>query len=641
MGEDSRLHSAEMIHVRALVVGIDRYAQPTWDVSGPVTAALAVTRWLLHLRDVELMLDVFLDEDAILDEGLSTAAAQNRFVLHRTTRRDEIDSFVRVKLSESAAVGTHLFVFWSGHGVTCEATDDRIFVCGDYCDRLPDRVFNAGNFLRMLRTATYSAYSSQLLLADVCGVYRCQRFIAHEHHKQTKRPQLAFFATPSGEYAKSATSGGVFTETALKVFRALERYPFDLAQLDQRLDEAFRAAGTDSFKVSVMSSARQAGDSQDQADAEDSGDILFDSAFALLAAHDVVESVYRRHYERTVADLEMPALLPARGLKSVLAELCALRDGEHGNMSYGLMQFMMRLAERAELKDAITRWLDWHAKYQPNSRKEIASMLTLEKSQRMLLLEVLLDGSGTDIGGVKAYLCCADGSFDRARKFEPLSCSGWDSFVGAVQLIISDLAGDFLLENMQVQFIVDSPLLDRPFHRIPVSPEGPPIGVTTSVVLRHRQRLMYFNPGMRKKWTEYADKLRSVPVKKLKWHKIECATHIEAKEDMCFAGFVVPHPGAGAGSCKEEKAILHRVLMLGVPVLYVRHALPTKGQWAGVGRALKKLTAELTNLEGFVGSFHDARLRGDANAEEASLIWDDPSFNPFTSDRGVNDGTTS
>jgi len=592
-----------------MVVGIGRYEQSGWDVDGPLAVASDVARWLLTLQDAALQLDLFVDADAALSADLVAAADGKRLTVHGETSATELNRFAREKLPLGSQPGSELFFFWSGHGMTCDTSDHRVFACGDYREGRLDAFFNASNFVRFLRTSAFNAFSKQIVLADVCGVYKHQAHVTLEPLNQFKRAQVVRYASLVGDTARTAAAGGTFVKTMLAVLGATSGYPHDLT----KLEEDFHSAG---LRADAQTVADAAGVDRSRA-------ALFESAWNLLDGLDA-HAFIGGHYERTVADLGVPAR--ARDLASALQDLCEMRD-DKGAVPHGLMQFMMRLATVPALSAPVENWLEVEARDQPHSRQEIARKLAREGLQRLLLVEVRQEGG--EIVGLRPYLCCTDGSFDQSHRFDEWPVRGWKAFEAAMHSILAEVGPHYPLDEMQIQFVIDLPLLDRPFHRLLTS-DGGLLGQQARVVLRDRSRLFSSNPKTLKKWAEYASGLRRRKPAEVRWIRIDDGPNIPPEQGLCFAGFSLPHPAEGVPQSRG-KDVLRRVLSLGEPFLYVRHQPPSApGEWGDVGRALQMLSSGLGNLEDFVEKFHDARLHGAEDALEASLLWDDPSFNPFT-----------
>src|SRR5262249_47252019 len=153
------------------------------------------------------------------------------------------------ELHQNVPAKSRLLVFWSGHGFT-SGKRRRIFFCNDYDEDLPGRVFNGTNFLNNLLTAKYASFSDQIFLADVCGTYSDIKVDDNvEELGLGERSQLAYFATPEGDYAMGDDGRGVFTSTVIEVLGHLGDWP---AQQDfiRELDKAFAQGGTKPFRIS-------------------------------------------------------------------------------------------------------------------------------------------------------------------------------------------------------------------------------------------------------------------------------------------------------------------------------------------------------------------------------------------------------
>ena len=631
-----------MSTVRAFVVGIERYAYPGANVVGPAQAALAVARWLLSLPetwpDITLRLDLFIDAEQVLDAPTTALLQRGGVTVHRQTDWQALDDFVRDELALGMPPRTRLFVFWSGHGFTTDFDDNRLFLCSDYSQAKPNRVFNGSNFLRLLRTAAFSCFDNQIMLADVCGAYRETPIFSFERHKQRRQPQLVYFATPDGEYARSARAGGVFTETALEVLQALQADWSDRARLHAALEAAFSSGGIAPLKLDGWSELQAFDDDAARAPARD----LALSALELLQQKDITAPAFwRRPYERVVAELGLPDLNRQTQLASALHELAQLLDGNPAaqRLPHGLLVFMLRLAQEPDLSGAIEAWLLQQAPGQQRSCDAIRAELALERRERLLLIDVAHDRG--EITGFTPYLCLADGRLDDDQRLEAAVTPDWDAFVAALQQLLAQLSPGGSLNNLQIHFVVDTPLLDRAFHRIPLSPGGLAIGEEAVVLLRYRSRVYPRDRSLRDKWVGYAKALRKVPPTDLEWLRIENdATPLPVRQGPCFAAFSLPEPppgSAGAARCEREKQVLYRLLRLGAPILYFSHANPAPQTWDDVAATLNGRTRPLPQLDGFIECFRDDRLSGASYANQATLLWDDPGMTPFQPTRGASD----
>src|SRR5262245_8722876 len=313
----------------AVVVGIENYDQPDWMVKGPCANAIGVARWLTSIMPAGNIY-AFLDPHPghpLPDEIPDLKGVQ----VTRSATSMEIDEFFHLRLPADRPPDSRLLVFWSGHGCTSK-TGNRIFFCRDYREKLPSRVFNASNFLRSLRSADFRSFTDQIFLADVCGVYNETpiRDLSEAPARQEGIHQLAYFATPEGEYAKGPEGRGVFTGAALAVLQKMSKWPRH-KHLARGLQEAFRRVGETPFRVSSASELEELPEILVGAVGANAGNNHFRSVFNLLRDLDVVTDVFLPHYLRTVSDLGIPALANAQGLYGIIEELSSLRDKDLTN----------------------------------------------------------------------------------------------------------------------------------------------------------------------------------------------------------------------------------------------------------------------------------------------------------------------
>jgi hypothetical protein len=155
--------------------------------------------------------------------------------------------------------------------------------------------------------------------------------------------------------------------------------------------------------------------------------------------------------------------------------------------------------------------------------------------------------------------------------------------------------------------------------------------------VRHRERIRSKVPHILNAWQRYADALR--PRKPCDVKCIRIPPPDEAalpnERGVCYAGFVLQ---AASGSCaegKKEKALLLQLMRMGVPYLYWLHGLPPAGDLAQIEPHLEACLKDLTTLIPFPSAFTIQRIGGNPLARRASLLWDDPQFNPFAVPREV------
>ena len=455
----------------AVVVGIENYDQPDWSVEGPCANAIEIARWLTKVVPPN-HIHVFLDPhpaQLLADEIAGLEGVQ----VVRSATWTEIDEFFRLKLPADRPPNSRLLVFWSGHGCTSK-TGNRIFFCRDYQEKLPNRVFNASNFLRSLRSTDFRSFTDQLFFADVCGVYNETPIIdlSEAPERQEGIHQLAYFATPEGEFARGPEGRGVFTGAVLGVLQEMRRWP-EHSQLTNGLQKAFRKVGETPFRVSSASELEHFSEILVGAIRANTGNNCFHSVFKLLSDLDVVSDVYIPHYLRTVSDLGIPALANAQGLVGILRELSSLRDKElTKGMPRGLLQFLVRLSQERALEQPLGRWLDNNTAAQKNTLADIRQKLAIES-----LREDPCRSSG---GGRQGKNCCFPTVFAQQRPHpdgrknirQVRRCQLVPPSKSGMQELLAEFTMNSELENVEIHFLVDPPLFDAPFHSIPLTPGG-------------------------------------------------------------------------------------------------------------------------------------------------------------------------
>jgi hypothetical protein len=628
----------------ALIVGIEKYEYPGWDVSGPCTNALAITNWLLSIGTPPANLTLFLNP--VQDLAQQIGDLKDRGVqVYCSANSDVIDTYCRSNLGRECPANSRLLVYWSGHGCTSKERD-RIFFCGDYTSKQTSHVFYASNFLRRLRASDYQCFSDQIVLADVCGVYSDLPFADVREDPGRLHPtrQLAFFATPEGKYAYGSKGRGVFTDTALTVLGQVGEWPPDHDSVLRVLVSALEKVGQIPFRI-YYDSEKEMREFMVGSVPKDVGNDFFISVNALLSGISLSDSIFRPHYLRTVNELGMPELAKAQGLTGMIQELSLLRDTAiTSQMPYGLLQFLARLAQEKSLNQPINDWLDKNAPAQKNALATIREKLQLEAQLKILVVTVENDRNNegkNEVTKYEAVLRNNDFSPVKGVNFPSRTVKDWDEFKRALQEeLLAKLRTNHSLDSFEIQeinFAVDPPLFDRPFHQIPVMPGGDPtLGHEFIVLVRHRERNLSKNPNFRKFWKEYADAVRPQRPNSVTLLGIDSGkVALPSDKGLCFAGFLLPPAYETDLACKNEKSRLGALLQLGAPYLYWLHRLPDGADWKAIKPKLTDMLARVSTLDGFPLQFLKERIGGNEFATEASLLWDDPEFNPFTSTHGV------
>jgi hypothetical protein len=618
------------------IVGIEKYREEIWTVPGPCANAIAAAEWLLSTGVPGGNIRLFLWPSRDVEKEIARMQAAGVDV-RRAGDAGSIEAFWRKELPRGVPAKSRLLVFWSGHGFT-SGKRHRIFFCNDYDEDLPGRVFNGTNFLNNLMTAKYACFSNQIFLADVCGSYSDIKVDDNvEELDLRERSQLAYFATPEGDYAMGDDGRGVFTSTVTEVLGRLGDWP---AQQDfiRELDKAFAQVGTKPFRISGHYDQGQIRETVVGSVPAGDGNAHFQSLFALLSELDVTEGAFRPHYLRTVSELGNPELAKAQGLAGALKELSSLRDGTPGKaVPRGLLQFLLRLAGEGNLREPIESWLEKHAGGQKNTLAEIREKLAAEAQTRILLIVTAVDARER-IESYKAYLCNSDFSLVPDWKSPIEKVSGSEEFERSLQKLLAQFVAEGYLANLEIHFVVDAPLFDRPFHMIPLAPGEHPIGEDVVVVVRHKQRILSSDQRLRRAWQDRAEMLRAAKPEALKWLKLLVGGELPEDKALFLATFTLPPPIEGKPAGRAEKNALLRLLKLGNPYLYLAHSGPAAADWDKVADELTKLLRRKPTVGEFPSTFLDERIRGGRIASSGTIIWDDPMAVPFSTTEGVRFG---
>lgn len=620
----------------AVVVGIERYrVGGEWLVEGPCTNAIAVVRWLRSIEIPGSHIRAFLDPlNPEAKEAEIAALELDGVNVVRSSTTADIDEYFQVELPDSCPENSRLFVYWSGHGCTKKG-GDRIFFCGDYYGKMPNRVFNGSTFLRTLRGEDHRRFVDQIILADVCGTYNATPVEDSREAPDNLRNvhQLVFFATPEDKYAQGQEGRGVFTDTSLAVLTKIGRWP-DHARLVRDMEAAFEEIGETPFRIQSFADGHAYPERLIGKAAP--GNKYFHSVLDLLSEADVVDRVYLPHYQRTAA---RNGILPdgAEGIIGIVRGLSSIRDQElTKGVPYALLEFLLRLAREKDLAGLIGDWLERQATTQKNTVDELREVLAIEAQRKILVIKLKMDHEKREIASLTAHLRTSD--FVPVPDWPPVArmVATWPTFVMEMQALLSEFVVEGRLQNLEIHFVVDPLLFDRPFHTIPLTPNGRPIGQQAVVILRHRRRaLQSIDIQLLKLWNEYARDVRGKSPRKMKWLKInaDCEA-LPDKKGPCFAGFVLP-PAHGGAACLAEKDLLERLLDSGAAYLCMPHELPADCDWAKVEQDLNQLLRKVTTIDEFPSKFSAERLRGNELATKASILWDDPLAKLFGQLEGI------
>lgn len=211
-----------MSELAAVLVGVEKYTQPGWNIEGPSENVVKIANLLLEKQtDPKSMLIVVDPLDGFCSSVLDLE--QKGVCVLKDTRYDNIQRVFQEKLEEFCPTATELLVYWNGHG--CVSSGNRLCYCSDFTLSRNELVFNYSLKSAQLSRPPHHRFKKQILLADICSTY--DRTVARQDDLPNE-PALAvqelFYASREGEYAQA--SGLSFTGLIIE----------QLAEVDGRLD---------------------------------------------------------------------------------------------------------------------------------------------------------------------------------------------------------------------------------------------------------------------------------------------------------------------------------------------------------------------------------------------------------------------
>lgn len=588
--------------IRAVIVGIEKYADPALDVAAPAANAVAMARWAVASGIAPA--DIFLcvsTLDPALDAEIGALGIPNR-----GCRRDDIETALRTGLS-GAEAGSGLLFYWSGHGMV-DSKGQRLFVCADYAPALIDRVFNASLFLRELRTDAFPGYRRQLILADVCGTNSQMpvRPTDYDPGAVHKRNQMVYFATPEGGYALASTGEGAFTFHALQVLKRAGGFP-DFAAFRSDLDAELKASSLPRFLVDGRAEDTEWQERVGRAvKSDDEGaDRLIELLVRLDIRHKDAESSFRA----TVATIKNPRLLAAQGLTGMVRELSGLRDPAP-LATHGLVQFVLRLQGALPAHaTALDGWIgEWAHKDTVNFE---SSQIEQERGRSSLLVDVVTGTSG-EITALEPVLRSLDLTQPRGPGLTPIAVGCWEDVEAGLPAILRQVEEQGF-HDLEVHFIVDAAVFDRPFHQLK-DPNDELLGQTYGVLLHHRVRVELKGSTFKRLWRDRADAVRSAIPHSMTWTRCTDLQPLPSSADLCLVAWLPTASG---------KKRLFDLIKIGVPFIYWPHA-------DGEPDAEPGLTASLGKLGDWSAMGDKILVTRISNPTfSGSLLWDDGSFRPF------------
>lgn len=618
-----------MADVCAFVVGLDHYAAPDWTVAGPCRNALDVARWLLDEAGVpasRIHLFLALDrrrmasgESVELRRDIDLLRARHVAIEEHATHAI-IRAFWRGPLRNET--GSKLFVYWSGHGTLNE--NGRAFAYPEYTTDDPTQALHVESFCAALRSAAYTRFADQMIVADVCAAARPElRPLADEVAGVAGHTlQIRVFATPDGEYARAQ---GQFTRAFLDALSGFPGWPIDRKDRG----EGFRKAVENAFQQQANGIAHVgafgAGTVFDWYIGRQE-DALERSCRDMLSACRLPDAWLLAPYRRT--DSRLNGVLPgADTLVAKLRALCTLERTEAAKAPHGLADFLLRVASLPEIAAAdahhILRWLEDNTTTQTlaSAQHEIAG----ECQRRHLIVTLIEKKTDGKLSGCRSELLFGDGSLvlpeeadsteggPIAKVTSPMALEG--HLMERIAVLHRD---GHLREGDHIHILAKPVFFHIPFHALPIAPDGEALGNVFIVTLHGRARIPAgpLWQDIRKHDEELRRRETAACVRD--WIEVEPGQILSAAAGLR----ILPFPPLPEG--RTARDVLVKLLRLGIPYL----CLPDPTQ---IDRPFDlPVILTVDRLDDIPAAFHQARLCGHRMALHSGLLWDTPHLLPYT-----------
>ncbi|NER92628.1 MAG: tetratricopeptide repeat protein [Symploca sp. SIO1B1] len=232
--------TAKLENTYALVVGIEKYEESSFNVKEPACDAFKFARWLLE-RDVpagniSLCLSPLEENSALLEEATPLEVQE-------ATEQRLYDIIVSCL---SRKRGDLLFIYWAGHGIISSETDRRL-ICADATTlNLPN--LNLNSLLVYLRSSAFGI-RSHICIIDACANYKesALQQLTNKTFPQSKpredSKQFVLLAAREGMTAKvsGGRQTGYFSEAVREeLAREVDNsWPPDMERLTREIKQRF------------------------------------------------------------------------------------------------------------------------------------------------------------------------------------------------------------------------------------------------------------------------------------------------------------------------------------------------------------------------------------------------------------------
>ncbi len=399
------------------------------------------------------------------------------------------------------------------------------------------------------------------------------------------------------------------------------------------MDSEFKKVGDTPFLIALSSESEEKPGRRigtiSMADKSDQ----FRSLVSLLSSIELADWVFRQHYLRTVSDLGNPKLAEAEGISGMIEELLSLRDrAQSDDVPYGVLLFLGRLCQEAGLAAKIEPWIRANAAHQGNCAGECEA-----EARRRIRREAAHrrgDGRRTRPDQrVSALPAHQHAPHRTGCEISVAKGQGLAGFRGKTPIARPEPA-----ESRRNPVLPDPGCGRHSALRPAISQRADQwqVHARPGVCRDRAESGARFGRGIRESaslWLRYADAIRCIKPGEVKFIRIPApdpaGPALPSEKGFCYAGFTVRPAagGGGGGGCAGDR--FGELMRLGVPYLYWLHDGPS----ADVAKVEPTLTAwlgQLPTLDRLPATFMEERIRGDAYARQASLLWDDPQFNPFS-----------
>jgi hypothetical protein len=360
------------------------------------------------------------------------------------------------------------------------------------------------------------------------------------------------------------------------------------------------------------------------------------SILSLLSSYPIAGEALRRPYVLTVANLGNSSLTGVHSLAGMIDELANLQDDNLGGASFGLVQFLTRLASNPSLSQermlAIGQWINANSVEQ--IRAEVQAVLEAERQSQLLLLRIDHDAVG-NVTGFQAFLRYPDFSPVRGFKAEFCKVNNWSDLSTAIRQLIDERLGDDAKRDLKIHFLVDPPLFDLPFHKLELN-TGELLGEQHVCVVHYRTRALKSRTSQIVRWREWLKQLDDAEIEKAPLLEISMKNDaLPGDKGICYASFAVGPQAKGMA----EKEKLARILSLGAP--YLCWSLAGGDLSSELPQTLGGLFCQAIRFTRVPDVLLSERIRNCPIAGQLTLLWDDPLFDPFSMTAGVQQSSAT